>query len=512
MFAHVYRTFLALLTAALFTLSAVAQETPLAAPRAISTPGDSFNNGSPIRINMPDAGDGINISAYTMEASEPGASCVSGPLSHSAWFEIIHPGGTLDINTAFSTGSGFDSVAQLFADDTGVVAALNEIACDNDSGGGSSNNDARLLIPNLASGRYIARITCIALCGGTTDLALSVVYSPNLPQPPNDQVSTPKPIQIGKAGLTLNAEHATVAATENSTLSCDMYYSVWYRMIVPYAGAYSFSSFGSVLNRLEQNPADTKLAVYVSSSGPIFTNFTERGCSDDYGGTIGYGAVPALLFNAGDEVYVQVGTFSAANMLAGSYYRVKTTVVSLPNVLLNESFETGTLAPWTMKVTSGLDGVTNTYDQVGDYSARMTGEPGKVNKLKQKWSLDGIKLVKDSMVVANFSYSTNGTVSNNATGVLKMTFTDNTPAKTAKIKLNKQTAAGSFNTVYLQLPVKPAKVKAITLMINNKSSGGVLFIDSAVLRIHGDPTRATGQPLDLLPVPDAPPLTLRGAN
>ena len=512
MFAHGYRTVLALLTAALFTLPALAQETPMSMPRAIVGLQDAFNNGNPVRINMPDAGDGIDISTFTMEGSEPAASCTSSPLSHSAWFEIIHPGGTLDVNTAAGTGSSFDSVAQLYRDNTGSFAGLTELACDNDSGGGSSSNDARLLIPNLESGKYIVRITCIALCSGTTDLALSVTYVPDQPAPANDPVSSPKAIQIGKADLTQNVEHTTVAGTENTTLACVIYHTVWYSMIVPYTGSYSFSSFGSVLNRIEQNPADTKIAVYTSSGGPIFTNFTEEGCSDDYGSGVGYGALPAIALTAGEEVYVRVGTFSASNMLDGSYYRLKTAIVNLTNVFSNHSFEGGTLAPWTMTTSSGLDGVTNTFAILGTYSARMTGAPGKVNTLKQKWSLGGIKLAKDSTVVANFYYSTNGTVSSSAKGTLKMTFTDGTPAKVTKFKLNTHTAVGNFSVVYLQLAVKPSNVKDITLMIKNKSTGGTLFIDEAALRIHGDPTRDARQTLDLLPVPTAPPLTLRGAN
>jgi hypothetical protein len=252
--------------------------------------------------------------------------------------------------------------------------------------------------------------------------------------------------------------------------------------------------------------------VYVSSGGPIFANFVEQGCSDDYGSAVGYGAVPAIELVAGQHIYVRIGSFSPSNMMDGSYYRLKTTVVTLANVLANSGFESGTLSPWSMNVTNSLDGVTNAFALLGSYSARMTGEPGKVNKLKQKWSLDGIKLAKDSTIVANFAYSTNGTVSDNATGMLKMTFTDGTPQKVTKFKLFPQTAAGSFKQVYLQLTVKPAKVKDITLMIKNKSSGGALFIDDASIRIHGDPARDTRQNLDLLPVPAAPPLTLRGVN
>ena len=520
MFAHGYRRVLALLTIALFALPVIAQETPMSAPRAITALQDSFSSGFINSIPMPDTGDGIDISSFTLQLGEPGASCTASSLSHSAWFKVIHPGGTLDINTAYDTGSAFDSVLQLFRDDTGNASALTELACDDNSGGGSSANDARLVLPNLASDTYLVRITCIALCGGTTDLALAVSYTPDQTGPLNDSINAAKPLVIGKAKLTKKVQHTTVAPSENTVLTCPIYNTVWYTMTVPVTGMYSFSTYGSMLNRIGYNPTDTRLAVYVSSGGPIFTNLTQKGCNDDYGNVIGYSALTGIALNAGEEVYVRVGTYSAANLMTGSYYRLKTTIVNLNDVLLNGSFETGSLAPWTMTSTTGVDGVTGAYSDLGAYSVRIAGAPGKVNTLKQKWSTGSIKLPPDGMVVALFSYSTNGTVSDKAFAILRLTYTDGTPAQTMKYRLKSQTAASTFVAAYLHLPVRKANVKDIIIMFKNKSTDGLLFVDSVSVRVYGDPTRAAKQEASdaLLPVPESPlsipdaPADFRGTN
>ena len=201
-------------------------------------------------------------------------------------------------------------------------------------------------------------------------------------------------------------------------------------------------------------------------------------------------------------------------------YRLKTTIVNLNDVLLNGSFETGSLAPWTMTSTTGVDGVTGAYSDLGAYSVRIAGAPGKVNTLKQKWSTGSIKLPPDGMVVALFSYSTNGTVSDKAFAILRLTYTDGTPAQTMKYRLKSQTAASTFVAAYLHLPVRKANVKDIIIMFKNKSTDGLLFVDSVSVRVYGDPTRAAKQEASdaLLPVPESPlsipdaPADFRGTN
>jgi hypothetical protein len=110
------------------------------------------------------------------------------------------------------------------------------------------------------------------------------------------------------------------------------------------------------------------------------------------------------------------------------------------------------------------------------------------------------------MAVSLFSYSTNGTESNKAFAILRLIYTDGTPSQTAKYRLKSQTAAGLFEAAYLHVPVKKANVKSIIIMFKNKSTGGLLFVDSVSVRVYGDPTRAAKQqvPDSLLPVPDAP--------
>lgn len=493
-------------------LPSAAQESRVSEPRAITSLANAFGNGSFNDILMPDSGDAIDISTFDLDVGEPTATC-DGTASHTAWFLVNHPGGTLDINTAFATGSNFDTVVQLYAANSGVVSSLTELACDDDSGGGPGSNDARLVMPNLASAPYYVRISCVSACGGTTDLALSVTYAPNETVPAHDSVLLAAPVTIGKPMTTLNAEHTGIDATENVTLnSCIMYNSVWYKLIVPLSGTYSFSTFGSVLAGPNWYPSDTKLAVYSSTGGTNYANFTELGCDDDFG-PIGYGALPEVTLAVGTEVYVRVGSFRSDNLLNGSSYRLKVSVVALNNALINTGFETGSLAPWTMSHVDSIDGVTNAYFYSGGFSARMAGAPGKINKLKQKWNPAnfGIKLPKDATVMAYFYYSTNDTVSNNVKATLKVTYTNGAPATVSSVKLPQQTATSSFIQRFLLTPITQTQVANISLTIKNKSSGGLVFIDSTLMRIYGNPGRAAKDAAGVLP-PPAAPAAFRGTN
>jgi hypothetical protein len=492
------------------SISAAAQEGPRSEPRTITTLSNNFSGGQFNDTAIPDAGDGIDISSATIEAGEPSNPCGVGSISHTVWFKVIHPGGTLDINTAYATGSSYDTVVQLFRDDTGLVSQLTEIGCDNNSGGGHGSNDARLIMPNLASAVYIGRIACVSQCGAS-DLALSITYTPDESTPDNDFHDTPKPLKIGKSVRTNNAEHTSEAASENSTFSsCSMYNTVWYSMTVPIPGHYSFSTFGSFLNRPQNSQSDTKIAVYRSSGGPAFGNFTQLGCNDDFG-AVGYGALQSIFLEAGNEIYVRVGSFSPQNLLEGSYYTLKTTVVSFGDVLTNSFFDTGSLTPWKMKITGGDDSVTNAYALSG-YSARMAGGPGKTNSLKQSWSPAdyNITLAKDSTVTAYFYYSTNGTESSDVSAKLTIAYGSGAPT-VAKLNLQSSTAAGSFVPFYLLTQIRQANVTKVTLKITNKSPSGFVFIDFATVRLFGDPARSAKAPAGVLP-PPAAPLGLRGLN
>ena len=504
---------LALFFALGFGSTGIAQDGSALQPRTISTLSDSYNLGGVNLINMPDTGDNIDISAFTTEAGEPGASCSGASLLNTAWFKIYHPGGTLDINTAYGTGSNFNTLVQLFTFSGAGLASLSELGCDDDSGGGPGANDARLIMPGLPSAQYLARISCVSACGGTTDLALSVSYTPNEPPPPNNHVTDAAPINIGKIATTVNVEHATLEADENTVFStCRMYNSVWYTMTVPYTGRYSFNTFGSLLTFPNDSVTDTEMGVYTSSDGANFANFTEAGCGGDFAGGL-FSALPFVSLNADDLVYVRVGTYRSANLLNGAYYRLKVSPVMLPGVFTNGSFSTGLLEPWTLSVISPVDGIVDTYRYDDTYSVRMSGAPGKTNKLKQKWSplAHNMTLAKNSTALALFYYSTNGTVSSSVKAILKITYSNGIPPTVASSKLLAQNGVNQWEYGAVLASVKSPKVAAVTLMIKNKSPAGQFYFDHGLLYIYGSPAREAKSADGVLPLPAAP-LTLRSMN
>lgn len=490
------------LGAAVLVVLSVSIPAGAAAPRAILSLSDPFLGGNVDHIAMPDSGDGIDLSGFSIEAGEPVPSCASGPFARSGWFKIFHPGGTLDINTAFATGSGFDTVVQIFPDNTGVLTELHELGCDNDSGGG---NDARLVMPGLASSTYLVRIVCRLICTATSDLALSVSYSPGEPAPANDSAAGAQTLEIGKVVVTQNAEHATVEAGE-SALSCYMRNSVWYSVTIPYDGVYSFNTFGSYAYRGSQPPSDTRLAVYGSDGTADFASFSLLGCSLGFGSGANYSSLPAVGLLAGQVIYVRVGTGADVNLLNGSYYRLKSAVVSLENVLVNAGFEASELAPWTLTVANAQNGVTSANSFLGTHSMLMTGSPDATNTLKQKWSPANfsLSLPKKATAHASMVYSTDGTVADSAKAVLTATYTDGTPATTVSRKLQKQTGGGFWEDLYLFLPLASRKVATLTLSFKNKSSAGTLYVDNTVLKILGDPTRDAQMPAGLIAAPHAP--------
>ncbi|KXK50845.1 MAG: hypothetical protein UZ13_02255 [Chloroflexi bacterium OLB13] len=271
-------------------LVASAQEERAETPRTISSLPTTFASGVFTFRSMPDSGDSINMdNDFAPEPGEFAPSCTKGSNigSDSAWFAVNHPGGTLTIDTTFSTGSNFDSIVTIYAYDTQSIPDLLEVGCADDNGG-SSGNDARFS-GVLASAAYIVRIACLncSVGLGPTDLALSISFTPPAGATPfANIINNLAPITFNKAVTIDNVGYATVASTENSTLSsCTMYHTVWHRFIAPRSGYYTFSTQGSQLVRSYESQ-DTKLAVYTSSGGPTFTNLTEQGCDDDSFGTL----------------------------------------------------------------------------------------------------------------------------------------------------------------------------------------------------------------------------------
>jgi hypothetical protein len=509
------KLFLFVLTAVLLssTFAAAAQEEITAAPRTIVGLPVTFASGIQNYRPMPDSGDGINMDNDFTEAGETLPSCTKGANigSDSAWFMIVHPGGTLDINTAYATGSTFDSIVQVFAADTQNIANLHEVACDDDSGGGSGGNDARVLTV-LPSAEYIVRIACLncSVGVGPSDLALELRFIPPVnAAPTSDIINQMVPITFNKAVRVNNIEFATVAGPENSTLGCSMSHSVWHRFIAPRSGSYTFSTFGTVLNRDFQSQ-DTKIAVYSSSGGPVFANMTQLGCNDDSGGVLA-SALNGVTISEGTEVYVRVGTFSTINLLAGSYYRITVSPESIYNLGVNSSFDSGTTS-WAVKGTTIDDGV---FNDGGDNVFRLFGAPNKSAKIKQSIGLASLLLTKaesGSLFRLIAIYRTVGASTDRAKFILRVFYSDGTPPTKVSFKPLKSTLA--YVSVGLFAEAASKNVSKVVVMAKNSSAQGEFRISNLYVTYSGNPARLRDEKAPLaLPVPGSADLTgFRGGN
>ncbi|MBK8138067.1 MAG: hypothetical protein IPK52_20020 [Chloroflexi bacterium] len=511
---------IALLCAALLGggFAASAQEERAATPRTISGLATTFLTGSGTFIAMPDSLDGYDMTNTLTEAGEAVPSCTKGGNigTNSAWFAINHPGGTLDINTAFGTGSNFDSIIQVFAYDTQAIADLLEIGCDDDGGGGSSLNDARFTAV-MASAPYIVRIACLNCPGGVfpTDLALELSFTPPAgSEPVSNIINNMVPITFNRAIKVNNIGFTNLAVDENINVpgGCTMSHTVWYRFVAPRSGHYSFTTYGSRLIR-QYESQDTKLAVYSSSGGPSFPGLTMLGCSDDSFGAF-YSTLPGLSIAAGTEVYVRVGTFSSSNLLAGSQYRVYVSPEFMSNLGTNGSFNSGT-ADYTLVGMTGSDGV---FNDGGNNVFRIFGAPGKVAKLKQSVNFASLgfdRADEGSAFRVFLTYNSVGTITENTKFILKVTYTNGVlPTKVSSRALR---VTDSYVTTNLIALLTSKKVAKVSLTVKNSSIGGQIRVDSIQFDYTGSIVR-TRKGDALLPPPPAPAwetrdgVKLRGSN
>ncbi|MBK9126063.1 MAG: hypothetical protein IPM16_23445 [Chloroflexi bacterium] len=492
-----------------------AQEERAETPRTIVSLPTTFASGVSAFYAMPDTGDAIDISAGTpTEASEPTPSCSGGVLgTYSVWFALNHPGGTLDINTAYATGSAYDTVIQVFAYDTQSITDLLEVRCDDDSGGGSAGNDARVNTI-LGSAPYLVRISCKDLCGGVIDLALSISFIPPIGATPNsNNLAGNQPITFNKAVKVDNigfASRETLETTDPDLTTCNMYHSVWHRFVAPRSGYFTFSTYGSRLVRAFESQ-DTKLAVYSSSGGPVFANLTQLGCSDDSYGTL-YSVVNGVFISQGTEVYVRVGTFSSANLLAGSQYRIMISPEYMSGLGTNPAFDSGT-SGWTLKNTSGSDGV---FNDGGDNVFRFFGALNKNAKIKQSVTPSTVLLDKaeEGGAFRMFANYNAVSLSNNAKFILKVTYTDGTP--TTKLTYNTLRITAGYQTINLVAPIASKNVNKVSMMFKNSSTSGQIRVDDISLDYAGNPARERkGDGLLPLPAPawrSGDAATFRGQN
>lgn len=465
--------------------------------RAITSLPTTFETGLATVLSMPDTGDSINVSAGAQtEPDEPMPSCSGGVLGdYSAWFTLLHPGGTLTINTLFNSGSSYDTVVQVFPRNTLNITDLQEVACNDDFGGPGATDS--LISTVLPSAAYLVRVSCKASCAGTPDLALEIGFSaPAGTAPANDMFANAAPITFNKTIKSTGIGFATAEIGENAGLDCDMYHSVWYKFTAPRGGLFTFSAVGSYQQKPFYGNMNTRLAVYRVLPGDPFASFIRYGCVETTGTGIPSGTLTNLLISEGHDIYIRVGTGSNANLLGDSYYQVRVSPESMGSIGVNGTFDSG-VTGWTLTGTTAADGIVNTPQAV----LRLTGAPGKVSSAKQVIKPADLLLTRaeqGASIGMYVTHNTGGTVSPGGKVVLSILYSDGTTTTKVSAKTYRSTTADA--DIYLHATFESAKVSKIIIKLQNSSTGG--YIDYADVQIFyiGNPARATKQ-ADALPLP-----------
>lgn len=468
--------------------------------RAITSLPTTFQAGLDTAISMPNLGDAINISAGSQtEPDEPMPGCSGGVLGdYSVWFTLLHPGGTLLINTYYDSGSSFDTVIQVFRRDTLSITDVQEIACNDDFGGlGSTDSQISAALPSAA---YLVRVSCKASCAGTVDLALEVAVIPVAGSAPaNDNFAAATPIAFNKMQKSTAIGFATVETNENLDLDCEMHHSVWYKFTAPRGVHFSVSVVGSYQQKPFFGSMNTRVAAYRVLPGDQFSAFTRYGCVETTASAIPSGTLSNLLASEGNEIYIRVGTTSSLNLLAGSYYQVKVSPEYMGSLLVNGTFDSG-LTGWTLNGTTAADGIVSTPLAV----LRLTGAPGKVSTAKQNINPGSLLLNRaeeGASIGMYVTHNTGGTVSSGGKVILTVEYSDGTLATKTTARTYRSTGADA--DIYLHLTLESPKIQKITVKLKNASPGGYIDFADVQMFYAGSPVRAANQG-DVLPLPLLP--------
>lgn len=302
-----------------------------------------------------------------------------------------------------------------------------------------------------------------------------------------DLVLNKRMVTLGRLNL---ADLELAEIFDSDLTSCNMYYSVWWRFVSPFSGELALSTAGSraqaAVGVFTQN---TRLAVYTGAS---LGTLAEVACNTYSSGSIA--EIPSLSVSNGVTYYIRVGLNFSEPLSGGSLKLIgviKDANDYDPVGMQNVYFSTPIGTHWIMKKAFNGDGRVCTPN----CWFKFVGGVGEATKLKQAqvWPVNELMARKMHMLDMSIFVSAFGAP--NLKIVLKVSYSDGTPASKDMLYVT-DTGARSYRLgVFFESP----NVKKVKVVLTNLSLSGTTYVDSLYLDYDGGMLRDAP-----LPLPSAP--------
>lgn len=443
-------------------LSAAAQSAPRVPPSH-----DNFANR--LSIAAPYGETLFNAGEATLESGEPAHPCAGTPSTGSIWYSLSAPAGvTLIVDTSVSN---YDTVVSVWQT-TGApnFASLVNIDCEDDGTG-----QAVLDFPVTTAGQYFVSIGSLSAPGAKTlNLDFSISVPANL-RPKGRHPDNPIDVKLNGTVRLSGLEYGVNNFKDAEPPSCNpsaVDYNAWFRVTVPYNTVLRISGEGTLLNYPSGAAHYAMLTVYPVGT---YTQAAEEACSTPTG-VLGAGIIPSVGLETG-EWMIRVSTYVLENMPWPSRYKVRTRIVSFPNMIDNHNFEAvDPLQGWALKNASG-DGITTTGGEVlsGARSFKFVGGTGENSKLQQtKTPFAPFPVDEDSKFSPQFQYTT--TASGEPLSItLTLYYADGT---TEVLKRKLFTLVGGGGAVADLTPSRAATVVKVRLALKYSAPTATTIIDN----------------------------------
>lgn len=232
-----------------------------------------------------------STSGATRQSGEPVASTGVGP---SIWWKWTSPTATKVQVTTY--GSNFDTVLGVYHGTS--LATLSKLIT-NDNTNADTKTSTVTFNANAGATYHFLVAGKTATDGGTVRLT-------GFAYPSNDAFAKARTATISTSQLTLFTGNNYMATTETNEPITHGIYSVWWKIVAPSTGSYTFETQGSMTQ--SGTAADTIMAMY---TGSTIDALTMVGQDDDSGpGLTSLMTVPMV---AGTTYYLAVGAYSSAS-------------------------------------------------------------------------------------------------------------------------------------------------------------------------------------------------------
>lgn len=459
---------------AVLSMPAAAQNTPRVPPS-----NDNISGRKSILVPFQET---IAVVEATVQVGEQPHACIGQTGEKSVWYALEAPAGaTLVVDT---TGSNYDTVVSVWAMPT--LAFLDQIVsvdCEDDG-----TAAALLKYPVTSGGIYLVSISGVPAIPVRAPESLVVAFSFQVPAsevPAGSNLANAVPLILNGTTTVKKMELAVNHAMVVFAPTCDAGaagYPVWFKLTLPIAASLSFSSEGSVFQRISGPTADVTLDLFPET----FEATDERLACDDNSGFNGAAYIAPTTLAAG-VYYLRATLDTTGNPGLASRVKITTRLTAASDMLVNGSFNDPVLG-WTIKNATG-DGITGNI-------FRFVGNPGENSQLQQKVTFSPALPVDDS-ILAKFTMVSSASPAGQTFSIsLKYAYTDGT------IVIDKRNLKTVTTSFLITTPLLKKSLKSIKLAIKFKGTTGQFELDNAALTLTGFVGREASAALPL-PLPPA---------